>query len=72
MPAALDRVIATLLTPDPGDRPATAAHVLALLAEAMPADAAEEDRLWPIWATGRLGAWRASTIGRPPVASRPA
>jgi eukaryotic-like serine/threonine-protein kinase len=72
VPAALDRVIATLLTPDPGDRPATAAHVLALLAEAMPADAAEEDRLWPIWATGRLGAWRASTIGRPPVASRPA
>ena len=72
LPAALDRAIATLLTPDPGDRPATAAHVFALLADAMPADAAEEDRLWPIWATGRLGAWRASTIGRPPVASRPA
>ncbi len=72
MPAALDRAMATLLTPDPGDRPATAGQVLALLAEAMPDDAAEEDRLWPIWATGRLGAWRASTIGRPPVASRPA
>jgi hypothetical protein len=46
--------------------------VLALLAEAMPADAPEEDRLWPIWATGRLGSWQASTIARPPLASRPA
>ena len=58
--------------PRPG-RPATAAgQVLALLAEAMPADAAEEDRLWPIWATGRLGAWQGSAMARPPLASRPA
>jgi hypothetical protein len=72
VPAALDRAIAALLAPDPSDRPATASQVLALLVEAMPADAPEEDRLWPIWATGRLGAWQASTIARPPLASRPA
>ena len=72
VPAALDRAIATLLAPDPADRPATASQVLALLAGAMPADAAEEDRLWPIWATGRLGAWQGSTMARPPLASRPA
>ena len=28
---------------------------------------AEEDRLWPIWATGRLGTWQASTIGASPA-----
>jgi hypothetical protein len=72
VPATLDRAIATLLAPDPADRPATAGQVLALLAGAMPADAAEEDRLWPIWATGRLGAWQGSTMARPPLASRPA
>jgi len=72
VPAALDRAIAALLAPDPSDRPAAAGQVLALLAEAMPADAPEADRLWPIWATGRLGAWQASTIARPPLASRPA
>jgi len=72
VPAALDRAIAALLAPDRSDRPAAAGQVLALLAEAMPADAPEEDRLWPIWATGRLGAWQASTIARPPLASRPA
>ena len=72
VPAALDRALATLLTLDPGGRPATAGQVLALLAEAMPADAAEEDRPWPIWATGRVGDWQASTMARPPVASRPA
>ena len=72
VPGALDRAVAALLAPDPSDRPAAAGQVLALLAEAMPADAPEEDRLWPIWATGRLGAWRASTIARPPLASRPA
>jgi serine/threonine protein kinase len=72
VPATLDRAVATLLAPDPSGRPATAGQVLALLAEAMPADAAEEDRLWPIWATGRLRAWQASAIARPPLASRPA
>jgi len=72
VPAALDRAIATLLAPDPAGRPTAAGQVLALLAEAMPADAAEEDRLWPIWATGRLGAWQGSTMARPPLASRPA
>jgi serine/threonine protein kinase len=72
VPAALDRAVATLLTPGPGDRPATAGQALALLAEAMPSDAGEEDRLWPIWATGRLGDWQASTMTRPPLASRPA
>jgi hypothetical protein len=72
VPATLDRAVAALLTPDPADRPAAAGQVLALLAEAIPADAAEEDRLWPIWATGWLEAWQASTIARPPLASRPA
>jgi serine/threonine protein kinase len=72
VPAALDRAVATLLAPAPDDRPATAGQALALLAEAMPADAGEEDRLWPIWATGRLGDWQASTMTRPPLASRPA
>jgi hypothetical protein len=38
----------------------------------MPADAAEEDRLWPSWATGRLGVWQASTMERPPLVPRPA
>ena len=72
VPPALDLAVATLLTPDPDDRPAAAGQVLALLAGAMPADADEADRLWPIWATGRLGAWQASTMARPPLASRPA
>jgi hypothetical protein len=57
---------------DPADRPASAAQVLALLAAALPADAAEEDRLWPAWATGRLAGWQASTMARPPLAPRPA
>ena len=39
VPAALDRAVAALLAPDPSDRPAAAGQVLALLAEAMPADA---------------------------------
>jgi eukaryotic-like serine/threonine-protein kinase len=69
VPAAVDRAVAALLAPDPADRPATAAQALALLSGAMPADAAEEDRLWPTWATGR---WRASPIERPPQVPRPA
>jgi serine/threonine protein kinase len=72
VPAALDRAVACLLAPDPADRPATAAQALALLSAAMPADAAEEDRLWPTWATGRLGVWQASTMERPPLVPRPA
>ncbi|HET8789233.1 MAG TPA: hypothetical protein VFO47_10850 [Actinomycetes bacterium] len=64
--------MAALLPPDPTDRPATTAQVLALLAAAMPADAAEEDRLWPTWATGRLAEWQASTMARPPLVPRPA
>jgi serine/threonine protein kinase len=72
VPAALDRAVACLLAPDPADRPATAAQALALLSAAMPADAAEEDRLWPSWATGRLGTWQASTMERPPLVPRPA
>ncbi|HEV2896104.1 MAG TPA: serine/threonine-protein kinase [Actinomycetota bacterium] len=72
VPPALDLAVATLLTTDPDDRPAAAGQVLALLAGAMPADADEADRLWPIWATGRLDAWQASTMARPPLASRPA
>jgi serine/threonine protein kinase len=72
VPAALDRAVAALLAPDPAGRPATTAQVLALLAAAMPADAAEEDRLWPSWATGRLAEWQASTMGRPPLVPRPA
>jgi serine/threonine protein kinase len=72
VPDALDRAVAALLAPDPADRPASAAQVLALLARALPADAAEEDRLWPDWATGRLAGWQASATGRPPLAPRPA
>jgi eukaryotic-like serine/threonine-protein kinase len=72
VPAAVDRALATLLAPDPAERPATAAQVLALLAAAMPAGAAEEDRLWPTWATGCLPGWQASTMERPPLAPRPA
>jgi serine/threonine protein kinase len=69
VPAALDRAVAALLAPDPADRPATAAQALGLLAEAMPADVAEEDRPWPTWASGR---WRASAMERPPLVPRPA
>jgi eukaryotic-like serine/threonine-protein kinase len=72
VPAALDQAVACLLAPDPADRPASAAQALALLSAAMPADAAEEDRLWPSWATGRLGVWQASTMERPPLVPRPA
>jgi serine/threonine protein kinase len=72
VPAAIDRAVAALLAPDPADRPATTAQVLALLAAAMPADAPEEDRLWPTWATGRLAEWQASTMARPPLVPRPA
>jgi serine/threonine protein kinase len=72
VPAALDQAVAALLAPEEADRPAGAAQVLALLAAAMPAGLAEEDRLWPTWATGRLAAWRASTTERPPLAPRPA
>ena len=72
VPAALDQAVACLLAPDPADRPASAAQALALLSAAMPADAAEEDRLWPTWATGRLGVWQASTMERPPLVPRPA
>lgn len=56
----------------PAARPASAAQVLSLLAVALPADAAEEDRLWPTWATGRLPGWQASAMARPPLAPRPA
>ena len=72
MPAAVDQALAVLLAPDPAGRPASAAQVLALLAAATPADAAEEDRLWPTWATGRLAGWRASAMACPPLAPRPA
>jgi serine/threonine protein kinase len=72
VPAAVGRVVAALLAPDPAGRPATTAQVLALLAAAMPADAAEEDRLWPTWATGRLAEWQASAMARPPLVPRPA
>jgi serine/threonine protein kinase len=72
VPAAVDQAVAALLAPDLADRPASAGQVLALLAAAMPADAAEEDRLWPTWATGRLGGWQASAMERPPLAPRPA
>jgi eukaryotic-like serine/threonine-protein kinase len=72
VPAAIDQAVAALLAPDLADRPASAGQVLALLAAAMPADAAEEDRLWPTWATGRLGGWQASAMERPPLAPRPA
>jgi eukaryotic-like serine/threonine-protein kinase len=72
VPAAVDQAVTALLAPDPADRPASAAQVLALLAAAMPADAAEEDRPWPNWATGRLAGRRASAMARPPLAPRPA
>jgi serine/threonine protein kinase len=72
VPPAVDRVVAALLAPDPAGRPASAAQVLALLAAAMPADAAEEDRLWPTWASGHLAGWPASAMERPPMAPRPA
>jgi hypothetical protein len=72
VPAAVDRAVAALLAPDPAGRPATTAQVLALLAAAMPADIADEDRLWPTWATGRLAGWQASTMERPPLVPRPA
>jgi ABC-type transport system involved in cytochrome bd biosynthesis fused ATPase/permease subunit len=72
VPAAVDRAVATLLAPDPADRPVTAAQVLALLAGALPADAGEEARPWPEWATGRLPGWSASAMERPPPVPRPA
>jgi serine/threonine protein kinase len=72
IPAAVDRAVAALLAPDPADRPAAAGQALSLLSGAMPADAAEEDRLWPAWATRRLERWRASTMERPPQVPRPA
>jgi serine/threonine protein kinase len=72
VPAALDAAVTALLAPDPARRPASAAEALALLEAALPADAAKEDRLWPSWATPRLGAWQASTMARPPLAPRPA
>jgi hypothetical protein len=73
---ALGAVLFELATgtraPDPADRPASATQVLALLAAALPADAAEEDRLWPTWATGRLAGWQAAAMACPPLAPRPA
>jgi eukaryotic-like serine/threonine-protein kinase len=72
VPVAVDQAIGALLAPDPADRPASAAQVLALLAEALPADTGEEDRLWPDWATGRLTGWPASAMERPPPVPRPA
>jgi hypothetical protein len=60
VPAAVDPGRRRPAGPRPGRPPASAAQVLALLAVALPADAAEEDRLWPTWATGRLPA------GKPP------
>jgi hypothetical protein len=58
--------------PRPGPPAGRRRPTLALLEAALPADAAEEDRLWPGWATPRLGAWQASTMARPPLAPRPA
>jgi len=52
-PQRLGRLIADLLEPDPADRPASAADVLAVLDEAMPLAAAGE-RYWPSWATPSL------------------
>ena len=72
VPATLDRAVTALLAPDPAHRPASAAEALVLLEASLPADAAEEGRLWPGWATPRLGAWQASTMARPPLAPRPA
>jgi eukaryotic-like serine/threonine-protein kinase len=72
VPPPVDRAVAALLAPDPAGRPASAAQVLALLAGAMPADAAEEERLWPTWASGHLAGWPASAMERPPMAPRPA
>jgi hypothetical protein len=72
VPAAVDQAVAALLAPDPADRPACAAQVLALLAEEALSAAAEEDRLWPTWATGRLDGWQPSAMERPPLAPRPA
>jgi len=72
VPASLDQTLAALLAPDPAGRPVSAAQVLALLAAAMPADAGEEDRPWPAWATGRLDGWQASAMERPPLAPRSA
>jgi serine/threonine protein kinase len=53
IPPALDRVITTLMTPDPGGRPRCATEVLALLRSALPAG---EDGLWPEWAGALLAA----------------
>jgi serine/threonine protein kinase len=53
IPPALDRVITTLMTPDPGGRPRCATEVLALLRSALPAG---EDGLWPGWAGALLAA----------------
>jgi hypothetical protein len=72
VPAGVGQAVAALLAPDPAARPASAAQVLALLAAAVPADAAAENRLWPTWATGRLAGWQASAMDRPPLAPRPA
>ena len=58
--------------PAPSSRNPEVPAALALLEAALPADAAEADRLWPSWATPRLGAWQASTMARPPLAPRPA
>jgi hypothetical protein len=46
----LARLIAELMEPDPADRPASAAGVLAALDESMPPSAAGE-RCWPSWAS---------------------
>jgi serine/threonine protein kinase len=72
VPAALDRALAALLAPDPVDRPAGAAEVLALLEAAMPPGTPEADRLWPAWAGRRLPARPASADRRPPPVPRPA
>jgi eukaryotic-like serine/threonine-protein kinase len=72
VPAGLDRALAALLAPDPADRPASAAQVLALLAAAMPAGLPDDDRPWPAWAGRWLPAGPASAGRRPPPVPRPA
>jgi hypothetical protein len=51
--AKLARPIAELMEPDPADRPASAADVLAALDESMPPSPAGE-RWWPSWASPAL------------------
>src|SRR5690242_5117059 len=56
LPAAVARVIDSLLEPDPAARPASAATVLEALDRALPAD---QDPMWPSFVTPLLGPGRA-------------